>query len=135
MRTKISVDRLFQPRKSSDRIILNNLVYICHYEHKKNIQKKEKLSILQEASENGVNVTLEKHGIYPATYYSWRKKFNEMGEVGLDHGMTKEHLKRIRELEKENSQLKEIVAEKELEGRLKDELLKKKWALEKGKKQ
>lgn len=58
-----------------------------------------------------------------------------MGEVGLDHGMTKEHLKRIRELEKENSQLKEIVAEKELEGRLKDELLKKKWALEKGKKQ
>ncbi|HTN68638.1 MAG TPA: hypothetical protein VLZ33_04165, partial [Dysgonamonadaceae bacterium] len=46
---------------------------------------------------------------------SWRKKFNEMGEVGLDHGMTKEHLKRIRELEKENSQLKEIVAEKELE--------------------
>jgi putative transposase len=102
---------------------------------KRTFKKEEKLSILQEASENGVNVTLEKHGIYPATYYSWRKKFNEMGEVGLDHGMTKEHLKRIRELEKENSQLKEIVAEKELEGRLKDELLKKKWALEKGKKQ
>ena len=26
---------MFQPRKSSDRVILNNLVYICHYEHKK----------------------------------------------------------------------------------------------------
>lgn len=58
---------------------------------KRTFKKEEKLSILQEASENGVNVTLEKHGIYPATYYSWRKKFNEMGEVGLDHGMTKEH--------------------------------------------
>ena len=95
----------------------------------------EKVKILEEASKNGVTTTLEHYGIYPATYYAWKKKYTSMGEVGLDHGMTKEHLKRIRELEKENSQLKEIVAEKELEGRLKDELLKKKWALEKGKKQ
>lgn len=47
-----------------------------------------------------------------------------MGEECLKHGMTKSYLKRIRELEKENSKLKEIVADKELEGRLKDELLK-----------
>jgi putative transposase len=57
-----------------------------------------------------------------------------MGHEGLEHGMTKEYLKRIRELEKENLKLKEIVAEKELEGKLKDDLLKKKWALEKRKK-
>ncbi len=101
---------------------------------KRTFTKEEKLSILKEASENGVKTTLEKYGIYPASYYSWRKKFREMGEEGLNHGMTKEYLKRIRELEKENSKLKEIVAEKELEGRLKDELLKKKWALEKRKK-
>lgn len=98
---------------------------------KRSFSKSEKLSILREASENGVKSTLEKHGIYPATYYSWRNKFQQMGESGLDHGMTKEHLKRIRELERENAKLKEIVAEKELEGRMKDELLKKKWALEK----
>lgn len=102
---------------------------------KRTFTKQEKLSILKEAAENGVTITLDKHGIYPATYYSWRKKFKEMGEEGLTHGMTKEYLKRIRELEKENLKLKEIVAEKELEGRLKDELLKKKWALEKRKKQ
>lgn len=101
---------------------------------KRTFNKEEKLAILREASENGVKPTLEKHGIYPATYYAWRSKFNQMGEEGLEHGMTKQHLKRIRELEKENQKLKEIVAEKELEGRMKDELLKKKRALEKRKK-
>jgi len=43
-------------------------------------------------------------------------------------------LKRIRELEKENKMLKELIVDKELEGKLKDELLKKKYALEKKKK-
>ena len=40
-------------------------------------------------------------------------------------------LARIRQLEKENSLLKQLLAEKELEGRLKSELLKKQYALEK----
>ena len=56
-----------------------------------------------------------------------------MGEEGFARGMTPGQLKRIRELEKENRLLKELVAEKELEGKLKDELLKKKYALEKRK--
>ena len=43
--------------------------------------------------------------------------------------MTSAQLKPIRELEKENRLLKEIVVQKELEGRLKYELLKKKYAL------
>ena len=98
---------------------------------KRTFSTEEKLSILREGSENGVQPTLEKHGIYPATFYSWRKKFNEMGEDGLSHGMTPAHLKRIRELERENQKLKELVAEERLAGKLKDELLKKKWALEK----
>lgn len=101
---------------------------------RKKFSKQEKLSIIKEASEQGITVTLEKYGIYPATYYSWKKKFESMGEEGLDHGMTKPQLKRIRELEKENQMLKELVAEKELEGRFKDELLKKKYALEKRRK-
>ena len=54
-----------------------------------------------------------------------------MGEEGFTHGITPEQIKRIRELEKENKALKEIVIQKELEGKLKDELLKKKFALEK----
>jgi|SRR5690554_2570055 len=101
---------------------------------KRTFTEQEKLDILKEAGEHGVKSTLQRHGIYPATYYDWRRKFTEMGVEGLKHGMTPKHLKRIRELEKENKKLKEIVAEKELEGRLKDELLKKKWALEKKRK-
>ncbi|MFV0248252.1 MAG: transposase [Tenacibaculum sp.] len=56
--------------------------------------------------------------MYPATYYSWRKKFNEMGEEGLSHEMTTAHLKRIRELEKENQKLKELVTEERLAGKI-----------------
>ena len=90
--------------------------------------KEEKLLILKEAEEKGVKITLEKHAIYPATYYSWKRKYEEMGEAGFRHGITPEHIKEIRRLEKENATLKKLLAEKELEGHLKTELLKKKYA-------
>lgn len=99
--------------------------------NKRTFTKEEKLRIIKEASEQGVKVILEKYDLYPATYYSWKNKFEQMGEIGLQHGMNPKHLKRIRELEKENSALKQLLAEKELEGKLKSELLKKKYALEK----
>ncbi len=99
--------------------------------NKRTFSKEEKLRIVNEASEQGVKAILEKYDIYPATYYSWKNKLEEMGEAGLQHGMTPQHLKRIRQLEKENYALKQLLAEKELEGKLKSELLKKKYALEK----
>ncbi|MGB4813210.1 MAG: transposase [Methylophilaceae bacterium] len=100
---------------------------------RKRFNTADKIAILKEASENGVIITLDKHAIYPATYYSWKRKLESMGEVGFVHGMTPGHLKRIRELEKENKMLKEIIVEKDLAGKLKDDLLKKKFALEKKK--
>ena len=99
--------------------------------NKRTFTQEEKLRIIKEASEQGVKVILEKYDLYPATYYSWKSKLEEMGEIGLQHGMNPKHLKRIRELEKENSVLKQLLAEKELEGKLMSELLKKKYALEK----
>jgi len=95
---------------------------------KRTFTKEQKLAILKEAGEQGVTVTLEKHGIYPATYYTWKKKFETMGEAGLRHGMTQPQLKEIRRLEKENALLKKLLAEKQLEGHLKDEVIKKKHA-------
>lgn len=92
---------------------------------KRKFSKDEKLQIIKEAGELGVTITLGKYGIYPATFYSWKKKFETMGEDGFRHGMTVEHLKEIKRLEKENSMLKKLLAEKELEGRLKDEMIKK----------
>lgn len=93
----------------------------------KKFTKEEKLAILKEASEKGVTVTLEKYDVYPATYYYWKRKLNESGEAGLSHGITKKKLSDIRRLEKENQMLKTLLAEKELESRLKDEMLKKKY--------
>jgi len=94
--------------------------------NKRTFTVEEKLRIIKEAREQGVKVILEKYDLYPATYYSWKNKLEAMEEEGLQHGMTPQHLKRIRELEKENYALKKLLAEKELESKLKDELLKKK---------
>lgn len=101
---------------------------------KRTFTKEEKLTIIKEASEKGINETLEKYGVYKASYYDWKKKLEEMGDEGFHHGMTPQHLKRIRELEKENNALKQLLAEKELENKLKGDLLKKRYALEKKKK-
>lgn len=100
---------------------------------KRTFAKEEKLKILEEGKKNGIQPTLDKFGIYPATYYSWKKKFESMGETGFQHGMTPAHLKEIRRLEKENELLKKLLAEKEVEAHLKDELLKKKYPWAKGK--
>jgi putative transposase len=55
-----------------------------------------------------------------------------MAEDGFRHGITPAHLKEIKRLEKENDLFKKLLAEKELEGRLKNKLKKKyAWARKK----
>jgi len=93
----------------------------------KQFSKSEKLRILSEAKELGVKVTLEKYDLYPATYYYWKKKFTLDGSEGLDRKRSKIDEKEIKLLRKENEQLKILLAEKELESKLKDEMLKKKY--------
>lgn len=93
----------------------------------KKFTDKEKLVIIKEAEQAGVKPTLLKYGLYPATFYYWKKKLADAGVEGLAHGVTKERLAMIRNLQKENNALKQLVAEKELESKLKDEMLKKKY--------
>lgn len=68
---------------------------------RRTFSKAQKLAILREAEKEGVKTTLDRHGLYPATYYDWKAKYSQMGEDGFRHGMTKERLKEIQRLEKE----------------------------------
>ena len=65
------------------------------------------VSILSEADAGmKVNELCRKHGISPATYYSWKSKYG---------GLSASELKRIKELEAENAKLKRMYADLSLE--------------------
>jgi len=76
------------------------------------------VAILKEA-DNGVTVqdVCRQHGISNATYYKWKSKYG-----GLDAS----DLKRLRELEAENSQLKRMYADLSLENEALKDLISKK---------
>lgn len=68
---------------------------------RKSFIKEEKLRIIKETAENCIQGTLNKYGIYKASYYSWESKYEQMGEEGFQRGMIPDPLKRIHKLEKE----------------------------------
>jgi len=76
------------------------------------------VSILNEA-DAGVQVKdiCRKHGISDATYYNWKSKYG---------GMSASDLKRMKELEAENSKLKRMYADMALENRAMKDLIEKK---------
>jgi putative transposase len=76
------------------------------------------ISILNEA-ESGVKIQdlCRQHGISPATYYQWKSKYGGLGAS---------ELKRIKELEAENAELKRMYAESSLERDSLKKLLQKK---------
>ncbi len=67
---------------------------------KRRFTKEEKLKILQEVAENGKEVTLRKYSVYPSTYYSWRKKYQEDGAGAFESsGQKKKNRQYICKLE------------------------------------
>jgi len=76
------------------------------------------IAILKEV-ENGMKVddVCRQHGMSPATYYKWKSKYG---------GMDASELKRVKELEAENSKLKRMYANLALENEAIKELLEKK---------
>jgi putative transposase len=95
---------------------------------KRTWSKEEKLKVLSEAKKEGVQITIRKYGIYPGTYYSWKKKLIVEGEAGLsDQATRRKNRQRLEQLEDEVSLLKQLLAEKDMEIALRDDLLKKKY--------
>lgn len=93
----------------------------------KKYSKSEKIAIVKEALEKGIPVTLAKYNVYRTTFDYWKKNYIVHGESGFDRKRNRDLEQENKKLAKENEQLKLLVAEKELEGKLKDEQLKKKY--------
>jgi putative transposase len=94
--------------------------------HKRTPQEKER--ILMDIQTLGVTVGCRKYDIARTLYYDWLDRYNAHGLDGLEDRRAKNMNAQLKRLEKENRILKELLAEKELESKMKDELLKKKFA-------
>jgi putative transposase len=88
--------------------------------------KQQKKRIIDDVQRLGVVAGCRKHSISPSLYYYWLDRYNAQGIDGLEDTRGKSTQSQLNQLQKENRLLKEMLAEKELEARLKDELLKKK---------
>lgn len=85
----------------------------------------EKLAILKEAETDGLVATARKYGIYPSTIRDWIRRYEKEGFEGLIPKTRRAKDPEIEKLKRENELLKKLLAEKELELKVKDALLKK----------
>ena len=77
------------------------------------------ISILKEQDQDmKVADICRKHGISDQTFHNWKKKYG---------GLTENELRRMRELEQENSRLKRAVAELTLDNQILKDINSKKW--------
>ena len=77
------------------------------------------IKILQKAEQDiSVEELCRKNNISRTTFYSWKKRFG---------GLTLKEIKRLKKLEKENSKLKQMIAEFALHNAALKDALSKKW--------
>lgn len=86
---------------------------------KSKFTEEQVISILKE-EEQGMKVAeiCRKHGIADQTFRNWKKKYG---------GLTVNELRRMRELEQENSRLKRAVADLTLDVQILKDVNSKKW--------
>ncbi len=99
-------------------------MFVVKKHFKSTPQEKEKIII--DIQRLGVTVGCRKHEISKALYYQWVERYNASGIEGLEDRRRFISNAMVKRLEKENMVLKELLAEKEPEARMKDDLLKKK---------
>jgi putative transposase len=86
----------------------------------------EKLEILSASEELGIVESCRKYGVSTGTFYSWRKKYDNQGEVGLKVSYDNRS-KELKQAEEENRILRKLLSNKEIELEIQRELLKKKF--------
>ena len=86
---------------------------------KKRFTEEQIIAVLKESEAGAATKDLcRKHGISEPTFYNWKAKYA---------GMTVSEARRLRELESENTKLKKLLAEAELDKAALKDLLGRKW--------
>ena len=86
---------------------------------KKRFSEEQIIRILKEGEALGnVREVCRLHNVTEQTYYRWRNKYG---------GMDVSDAKRLKGLEKENAELKKLVAELTLDNRMLKDVVTKKW--------
>lgn len=86
---------------------------------KKRFSEEQIIRVLKESEAGAKTPELcRKHGISEATFYNWKSKYG---------GMTVSDARRLKDLEAENSMLKRLLAEAELDKAALKDLLSRKW--------
>ena len=86
---------------------------------RKRFSEEQIIRILKEAEVIGnIREACRQNNVTEQTFYRWRNKFG---------GMEVSDAKRLRSLEKENSELKKIVAELTLDKKMLKDVISKKW--------
>jgi len=85
---------------------------------KTRFSEEQMVAILREADSRPVPEVAKKHGVSAQTIYGWRKHFGTLEPADV---------KRLRQLEHENSRLKKMVADRDLEIDVLKEITRKKW--------
>ena len=86
---------------------------------RKRYSEEQIIQVLKEAETTGnVREACRKHNVTEQTFYRWRQKFG---------GMDVSEAKRLRALEKENDELKKIVADLTLDLRMLKDVNERKW--------
>jgi putative transposase len=85
----------------------------------KRFTEEQIIGVLREAEAGAKTKDLcRKYGISEPTFYSWKAKYA---------GMTVSEVRRLKELEAENTKLKKLLAEAELDKSALKDLLNRKW--------
>jgi putative transposase len=85
---------------------------------KSRFTEEKMVAILREADRSTVAEVARKHKVSEQAIYTWRKRFGELQPADI---------KRLRALETENSKLKKLVAERDLEIETMKEINRRKW--------
>ena len=85
----------------------------------------EKLEVLNHYQKEGVSRTSRQFGVSSTMIYKWQRSFESEGTEGLSNAKQKDKELRLYQLERENRELKAIVAEKEMQLRIQEAVIKK----------